>query len=254
METTKLITPCWSAAEYEKSGRFVAQLAGGVLNLLAPARGESILDVGCGDGVLTLEIQSRGADVIGVDSSPELLNAAIDRGVDARQMDGEHLEFQHSFDAVFSNAALHWMLNQDRVLAGVHKALKPHGRFVAECGGHGNIAAIRAALQSVMADFGIDAERAAHNVFFTAAEYSSLLTQHGFHVEFIDLIPRPTLLPGGMDAWLRTFRSSLLGALDPEQRARVTERVSELLRPVLCTRAGDWYADYVRLRFRAHVQ
>ncbi len=244
----------WNAADYEKNGRFVASLANDVVDLLGVRLGEIVLDLGCGDGALSLKIMGRAAHVIGIDSSPGFVEAAIGRGVDARLGDGEHLDFHSEFDAVFSNAALHWMLNQNAVVAGVRKALKPGGRFIAELGGHGNIAAIRTALQSVMADFGINAEESAHNVFFTVSEYSALLRAHGFRVDVMELIPRPTLLPGGIDEWLRTFRASLLNSLGREQQKMVIERVSALLKPILRTRAGDWYADYVRLRFRAYAE
>jgi trans-aconitate methyltransferase len=244
----------WNVSDYEKNGRFVATLAGDVVDLLAPKSGESILDLGCGDGVLTREIGRLGANVTGVDSSVGFVDAAIERGVRARLLDGEHLDFYSEFDAVFSNAALHWMLNQDAVLSGVRKALKPSGRFVAEMGGHGNIAAIRTALQSVMADHGVDAEKSAHNVFFTVDEYADLLRSHNFRVESISLIPRPTLLPTGIAGWLRTFRSSLFDSLGEDAKGMAVERVSELLRPILCTRDGKWFADYVRLRFRAYAE
>jgi trans-aconitate methyltransferase len=148
--------------------------------------------------------------VVGVDSSPQMVPAAKERGVDARLASGESLSFDQEFDAVFSNAVLHWMRDHDTVLQGVYRALKPGGRFVAECGGQGNIAAIRVALLAILTAHGIPAERIENNRFFGAAEYRTRLENQGFRVEEITLKPRPTPLPSGIAAWLETFRSSVL--------------------------------------------
>ena len=241
----------WNAVTYEQNGRFVADLAGEVLSLLAPRPGERILDLGCGDGALTQRIHQTGATVIGFDSSPEMVQAALERGLDARLGDGAQLPFREEFEAVFSNAALHWMRDQDAVLAGVRRALRPGGRFVAELGGQGNIAAIRAALRAIAAPWGIDAEAAGSNVFFTPEEYRTLLERHRFRVDSIALVPRPTRLPSGLSGWIETFHRSLLDQLGPEQQRELVAQATDLLRPILCDRSGQWWADYVRLRFRA---
>jgi trans-aconitate methyltransferase len=241
----------WTAAGYERNGRFVADSAGEVFGMLDAKPGERVLDLGCGDGGLSHRIQDLGATVLGVDTSPELLASARSRGLDVQLCSGEQLNFRQEFDAVFSNAALHWMLDQGAMLKGVHSALKPGGRFVAEMGGHGNIATIRAALSVALEPFGIDAEAVGANVFFTAAEYSELLRQHDFQVEVLSLVARQTPLPTGIDGWLRTFRRSLLDELSVDDQEAVILRVSKLLKPILCDRSGQWFADYVRLRFRA---
>lgn len=241
----------WFAAKYEENGRFVATLAGDVLTLLAPRPGERVLDLGCGDGFLSAQIRDAGVTVVGADSSPAMIDAAISRGIDARVLDAQRLPFQNEFDAVFSNAALHWMPDQHAVLSGIRQALRPGGRFVAEFGGHGNIAAIRTALRAASAPFGIDAEAAGSNAFFTAEEYRALLEQHGFRVETIALVPRPTPLPTGLRGWIETFRQSLLDQLTPDQQQSVIAHSTDLLRPILCDHSGQWHADYVRLRFRA---
>jgi trans-aconitate methyltransferase len=244
----------WNAAQYAQQGRFVADLAGGVFDLLGPRAGESILDLGCGDGVLTARIAASGAEVVAVDSSPSMVEAARALGLDARVVDGESLPFQANFDAVFSNAALHWMCDQAAVLSGVHRALKPGGRFVAEMGGHGNIAAIRVALAAVLGQWGLDAYSMENNFFPTAEDYRARLEAAGFSVEEIGLIPRPTPLPeSGIRGWLETFRRGLLAQLPEEKRAQAIEETVELLEPVLYTKEGGWVADYVRLRFRARA-
>jgi trans-aconitate methyltransferase len=241
----------WDASLYAGNGRFVAQLAGALVDLLQPQAGERILDLGCGDGFLTQRIAESGAALVGIDSSPQMIAAALERGVDARCGSGEALSFEQEFDAVFSNAALHWMTDQDAVLAGVHRALRPGGRFVAECGGQGNIAAIRVALLAVLRARGIPAERIENNRFFNAAEYRARLENHGFLVEEITLTARATPLPSGMADWLQTFRGSVLAQLPAAEQPAAIEQIVSLLRPVLCDREGHWTADYVRLRFRA---
>jgi trans-aconitate methyltransferase len=241
----------WDASLYAGHGRFVALLAESLVDALDPQPGERILDLGCGDGFLTRRIGESGATVVGVDSSPQMIAGAKENGVDARLFSSESLPFDQEFDAVFSNAALHWMTDQDAVLHGVRRALKPGGRFVAECGGQGNIAAIRVALLAIMTAHGIPAERIENNRFFGAAEYRTRLESQGFLVEEITLTPRPTPLASGMAAWLETFRGSVLELLPQEKRAGAKEQIVSLLKPVLCDREGHWTADYVRLRFLA---
>ena len=241
----------WNTANYAANGRFVATLGAPVVELLAPQPGEHILDLGCGDGALTEKLAASGAHVTGVDASPTMLTEARKRGLRVLQMQGEELTFEQQFDAVFSNAALHWMRDQQAVIAGVARALKPGGRFVAELGGMGNVAAIRVALQAVLAHYQVDAEQAAQSFFPSVAQYSRLLLSAGFTVEYMELIPRPTPLPTGMAAWLETFRNGVLDQLVPADRARAKDEVLSLLRPALCDEDGNWFADYVRLRFKA---
>ncbi|MGC2398177.1 MAG: class I SAM-dependent methyltransferase [Acidobacteriaceae bacterium] len=241
----------WDASRYAGNGRFVALMAESLVEALNAQRGERILDLGCGDGFLTQRLAQSGATLVGVDSSPEMIAAAKEKGVDARCVRGEALAFEREFDAVFSNAALHWMNDHDAVLDGVYRALRPGGRFVAECGGQGNIAAIRVALTAVLSARGIPQEQIENNLFFSTADYRALLENHGFQVEEINLIPRPTPLSTGMTAWLDTFRSSVLELLPPAERRSATEEIVGLLKPALCDRQGNWTADYVRLRFQA---
>jgi len=219
--------------------------------LLAPQAGEAILDLGCGDGALTEKIVAAGAVVTGVDASPGMVAAARTRGLRVDEASADALRYHAEFDAVFSNAALHWMPNAEAVIAGVWRALKPGGRFVAEMGGLGNIAAIRVALQAVLTRFGIDAEAVAASFYPSPGQYRRLLDEAGFGVRSIELIPRPTPLPAGMEAWLNTFRNGVLDLLKPEDRSRAVAETVALLRPVLCDANGNWTADYVRLRFAA---
>ena len=242
----------WDPAAYDRNARFVSDLGAPVLDQLAPMEGERILDLGCGDGALTAGIAAAGALVTGVDASQEFIAAARARGLDAHVMDGRRLTFANAFDAVFSNAALHWMPDPDAVLAGVYRALVPGGRFIGEMGGHGNVAAIVVALNAVLARRGIDGAALSPWYFPTAEEYAEKLMAAGFEIDTIALHPRTTPLPTDMTGWLETFAGSFFAALTPSERAAARDEVLALLRPVLCDRAGRWTADYVRLRFAAH--
>jgi len=244
----------WHAAGYALNARFVADLGAAVLELLDPKAGERILDLGCGDGALTEKLIAAGAAVIGVDASADMIAAARARGIDARVMDGEALTFAAEFDAVFSNAAMHWMRQPQLVIAGVRRALRPGGRFVGEFGGFGNVAALRTAMWAVVGHRGIDAAKLDPWYYPTPEEYGELLGAAGFLVERIGLIQRPTPLPTGMRGWLATFGDSFLKALPEADRESARDEVVELLRPSLCDFKGRWIADYVRIRFAAHLK
>jgi SAM-dependent methyltransferase len=241
----------WNPTVYAKNGAFVPTLGAGVLEWLAPQPGERILDLGCGDGQLTAKIAAAGAAVVGVDASPEMVAGALSKGIDARIGNAEALPFSSEFDAVFSNAALHWMRDQDAMMAGVRRALRPGGRFVAEMGGHGNVAAILVALMAVLERHGCAGLEDGVNYYPTPEGYAARLASHGFAVEQIKLIPRPTPLPSGMHAWLTTFRSGVLEAVPDALRSAVIEETVALLEPALRDEQGNWTGDYVRLRFIA---
>ena len=245
----------WDAGRYAANARFVADLGAPLVELLAPRPGERILDLGCGDGVLSARLAELGCTVVGVDADPDMVRAARALGVDARLVDGRHLPFAGEFDAVFSNAALHWMKDDpDAVISGVARALQPGGRFVGEMGGHGNVAAISVALLAALARRGIDGAPGIPWYFPTIAEYRGRLERQGFEVGQIVLLPRPTDLATGMAAWLETFAGPLLAGVAAAEHETVRAEAVELLRPVLRDGAGRWTADYVRLRFAAVLQ
>jgi SAM-dependent methyltransferase len=253
LETEVLLTQTWDPQAYGQNGAFVHQLAGGVLEWLAARPGECILDLGCGDGQLTQRIAATGAIVQGVDASPQMVAAARAKGIAAEEASAEMLPFaDRAFDSVFSNAALHWVRDQDAMLAQVRRVLRPGGRFVAEMGGHGNIAAIRVALIAVLERHGFAGREDGVNYYPTADSYTRRLERHGFHVRQMALIPRPTPLPeSGMSGWLRTFRGGVLDSLPSEVRETVVEETTALLAPALRDEDGNWTGDYVRLRFIA---
>lgn len=245
----------WNPALYAAHAGFVPALGAPVLALLAPQLGEHILDLGCGDGVLTAKIVEAGARVVGIDGDAAMVAAARDKGVDARLMDARALAFTGEFDAVFTNAALHWVGSPAVVSAGVARALRPGGRYVGEFGGHGNIAAIRVAIRSVLALRGYKVEPMETSYYPTAEAFRNVLETAGFSVDCCEIIPRPTPLPTGMTAWLNTFRAGFIDSagVPPDKRAQVIEDIRALLRPVLADEAGNWVADYVRIRFHAHL-
>jgi trans-aconitate methyltransferase len=241
----------WDPAAYERNARFVSDLGAPVLELLAPRTGERILDLGCGDGVLTKRLVDLGCDVVGIDSSAAQVEAARALGLDARVMDAETLPFAEEFDAVFSNAVLHWITRADPMIAAVHRSLKPGGRFVAECGGSGCVDTIRTALVDAMNRRGIDGEALVPWYFPTPGDYATRLERAGFRVDSIALIPRPTPLPGDIAGWLETFALSFLQALPKDARIGYLHDVRDALEPQLRDPTGTWIADYVRLRFAA---
>jgi SAM-dependent methyltransferase len=242
----------WDPGAYARNGRFVSELGAPVLDWLNPQAGERVLDLGCGDGVLTEQLVAAGCTVVGADASAEFVATARERGIDAVLADGQALPFREEFDAVFSNAALHWMKRDpDAVLAGVHRALKPGGRFVAEMGGAGNVAAIRGAVYDALTRRGLDAVGADPWYFPTADDYRARLEAAGFSVARIEKFPRPTPLPGDVAGWLRTFAQAFLETVPQDERDAVLAEVQESLRPQLGV-AGVWTADYVRLRFIAY--
>ena len=239
----------WNPERYAEHARFVSDLGIPVVELLSPQPSERILDLGCGDGALTITLLERGCAVVGVDSSPDMIAAAKARGVNAHVMDGHTLPFNHEFDAVFSNAALHWMTRPTAVIAGIWHALKPGGRFVGEFGGHGNVAAIVTAIESAFASRDLVV---ANPWFFPRPEdYRALLEARGFAVASLALIPRPTPLPGDVGGWLETFAQPYTAALPATERQGFLAELVTTLRPVLCDTQGTWHADYIRLRFSA---
>lgn len=247
------MTQTWDPEVYASNGAFVHQLAGGVVDWLAPQVGEEILDLGCGDGQLTAQLMATGASVRGVDSSAAMVAAARGRGIAAEEASAEKLPYATAtFDAVFSNAVLHWVREQDAMMDEVCRVLKPGGRFVAEMGGHGNVAAIHVGFVAVLARYGFANAEKDVNYYPTPARYRRRLEQHSFRVERMELIPRPTPLEdAGMAGWLRTFRRGVLETLPEGLGETVIDECCALLAPVLRDEDGKWTADYIRLRFIA---
>lgn len=244
----------WSPADYAANAGFVPQLGEAALALLAPQPGERVIDLGCGDGALTARIAAAGATVIGLDSSSEIVEAARARGIDARVADAQALGAAHDlrqFDAAFSNAALHWMLDAGAVAEGVFEILRPGGRFVGEMGGRGNIAALRAGLREELVERGYPVPPEDPQWYPDAEGFTRLYSTAGFCDIDARLIPRPTRLPAGIAAWVKTFRAGWLDVskVPEEERDDLAAAVERRLAPRLQQPDGGWIADYVRLRF-----
>ena len=240
----------WNPATYAQNARFVSDLGEPLIELLAPAAGERILDLGCGDGALTAKLAALGCVVVGVDASEAQVRATHARGLRSVVCQVEALPFVERFDAVFSNAVLHWVRDQHAALECIARALRPGGRFVAEFGGFGCVDHIRRALHEAVRHRGVDPLAIDPWYFPTDDEYGALLHEHGFAVETLSLFARPTPLPGEMSAWLETFAQPFLAAIAGEEKASVVDEVTERVKPVLFQDKRGWTADYVRLRLR----
>ena len=245
----------WDPDRYRRWAAFVPEYGREVIELLEPRPGERVLDLGCGDGSLSLQLERRGCTVVGVDQSPRFVAAARARGVrafavDARDLIGPEL-LAGSFDAVFSNAVLHWIPQAAPVIAGVHRLLRRGGRFVAECGGAGNVATVHGALYRALRRRGLNP--AAHDPWYfpTVDEYRTLLERHGLVVPEIRLFPRLTPIPGTLKEWLATFATPFVGHLDAATADAISAEVVAASAPRLRVANGSWTVDYVRLRFRA---
>jgi len=246
----------WDSALYDSSLGIVTRLGAGVLDLLAPKPGLRVLDLGCGTGHLTAQIAAAGADARGIDAAETMIARARELYPHVRfdVARGEDFVLDAPVDAVFSNAALHWMSQPEAVATCVYRALAPGGRFVAEMGGKGNVAAIVDALTRALDEAGVPREGRYNPWYFpSVGEYATLLERVGFEVRHMDLFDRPTPLddcPNGAADWIRMFGDDFLRAAPPDRRDRVVERATALARPALY-RDGRWFADYRRLRFVA---
>jgi len=236
-------TSKWNAADYARVGAFVAELGGAALDLLDPQPGERILDVGCGEGTLTKRIVERGATVLGIDNSPEMIAAARANDIDAVLMDVADMTFSSEFDAAFSNATLHWVLDKEQAARAIFRALRPGGRFAGEMGGEGNIARLQQVVDEEMILRGYVPPIDANNWYASPEEFAVVYESAGFREIDARLIERPTPIEHGIAAWVTTFRK---GWFD---RARVPEEERADIAEAIADRFGSNVADYVRLRF-----
>ncbi|MDJ1185109.1 class I SAM-dependent methyltransferase [Roseofilum casamattae] len=249
-----MIEQSWNAKLYEDRHHYVSQMAEDLVTILSPQPEETILDLGCGTGHLAAKIAESGATVIGCDRATSMIEQARTNypHVLFEVIDGEQLVWKERFDAIFSNAALHWMSNAEAVVQGMSQALKVGGRLVAEFGGKGNISAISTTLRETLATQGYVAP-AQLWYFPSISEYSTLLEAYGFEVVFAQLFDRPTPLEGdgGLSNWVTMFASHLLATIPVDKRSQILHEIETKLRPHLY-REGTWFADYRRLRLIAY--
>ncbi|KAI9259022.1 S-adenosyl-L-methionine-dependent methyltransferase [Phascolomyces articulosus] len=253
----------WSASNYDTHASFVPKLGNIILDKLNAQSSERILDFGCGDGVLTQQLAQKCHTVVGIDASPDMIakaqSSSSTSAIAYHVVNGHYLnqwfdkENQEPFDAVFSNATLHWLKEPVKAIQGIHHVLKPKGRFVAEFGGFMNCGEVHTALITALNRRGHDGKALSPWYFPSEAEYSKLLQENGFQVEYIELVPRMTQLNTDVAGWLTTFGFNFLEALkDDEERQQVLSEIMEHLRPSYQREDGKWFIMYVRLRVVAH--
>ena len=242
------MSAAWDAQRYQGRHSYVWQFGESLLELLQPRAGERILDVGCGTGQLTAEIARSGAKVTGLDNSSDMLASARRNfpELNFELADATRFRVAEPFDAVFSNAALHWVRDQDAAAGSIARALKPGGRLVAELGGKGCIASVVGAMRDVL---GARADQLCPWTFPSVGEFTPLLEHHGLEVNQALLFDRPTPVEGddGLENWLRMFCASYFRDLTPEETDRTIAEVRNRLQPSLY-RDGIWTLDYRRLR------
>ena len=243
MSQSAASTSKWDAADYARVGSFVAELGGAALDLLDPKPGERIIDIGCGEGTLTRKIAERGATVLGIDNSPEMVGAARAQGVDALLLAAEDMQFFAEFDAAFSNATLHWVLEKAQAARAIFRALKPGSRFAGEMGGEGNLRKLREALDEELVIRGYAPPLESSNWYASPEEFAAVYESAGFGEIDARLIERPTPIAHGVGEWVTTFRR---GWLD---RAGVPQNERSEIGAAVADRHGSDIADYVRLRF-----
>ncbi len=242
----------WNSKLYDQSHSFVSKFGEDIVALLAPQDGERILDLGCGTGNLTKLIADAGGEVVGVDQSNNMISEAREKYPDIffQVADACSLPYQNEFDAVFSNAALHWIQAPEKVLSSIHKALTPNGRFIAEFGGKGNVQQIINGLLLQFQKIGIkDGAKRIPWYFASIGEYTSLMEKAGFRVTFAQHFDRSTPLEGdnGLKNWLNMFGSSLFRGLTANIQDEVIKGMEDHLQTTL-HQNGHWIADYKRIR------
>lgn len=248
----KNIADSWNSMLYDQNHSFVSKFGESIVELLAPQVGERVLDLGCGTGDLAKQIADLGSQVIGVDQSDNMITEAKRKypHIPFKVENARSLSYEREFDAVFSNAALHWIQAPEEVLSSIHKALIPGGRLVAEFGGKDNVKQIIDALLLQFQRNGI--EDGANRIpwyFPSIGEYTTLMEETGFHVSFAQHFARPTPLEGkdGLRNWLNMFGDSFFKGLTDRERDQLITDTENHLRPTMFQN-GQWLADYKRIR------
>ena len=240
----------WNPDTYNKHASFVSTLGMDVFNLLAPQKDEDILDVGCGEGTLALKMQEKGAKVIGVDVSNQMLDTSRRKGIDARYMSVEALAFTEQFDAVFSNATLHWIINPEIAIKNIYAVLKEEGRFVSEFGGYQNLDILLTVMQEVFNEHKEYGEFINPWYFPRDDEYKALLEKAGFKVEYIELIKRDTPIDD-IGKWIEIFANGIIKSLTSQQKKECIDLIKERVKDKYVHKQGNVILDYVRIRLKA---
>lgn len=246
----------WNSLLYQEKHAFVWKYGENLLQLLKPQPNERILDLGCGTGQLTAKIAEAGAEVIGIDSAPEMIEQAQQNypNLQFQIADAKNFQLPQPVDAVFSNAVLHWIPQADDVITSIRESLKINGRFIAEFGGKGNIESIIKALYEALEKIGYkNPSNLNHWYFPSIGEYASKLEKQGFEVTYSHLFSRPTLLQDkdtGLANWIKMFCGNFFQGLSEEEKIMVIQDVEKQLKPKLY-QEGNWFADYKRIQIEA---
>ena len=246
----------WNPELYQARHSFVWDYGRDLVGMLAPKKNERILDIGCGTGNLTAEIAALCGEITGVDSSPQMIEQARLNypQIDFQLIDVRELPFEALYDALFSNAALHWIRDAECAANAMVRALKPRGRMVLEFGGKGNIAIVLDAAYRALEFAGVEAPERLNCWYFPSVdEYTSVLEQSGMRVTHAALFDRLTVLDGGpegMSNWIRVFGGMFLKAVAADKHAAFFDKLNEYAAPAL-RREDVWSADYRRLRIAA---
>lgn len=242
----------WNAKLYDHKHSFVSKYGNSLIELLAPKQGEKILDLGCGTGDLAQTLFENGVEIIGADKSENMVEQAIQKypHLEFRVQDATELVYHSEFDAVFSNATLHWVQPASQALHGIYQCLKKGGRFVAEFGGKGNVQTITNEIIRQIKEAGFDFKKEQFPWFYPSiAEYSTLMEEAGFRVVFAQHFDRPTQLDGaqGLKHWIDMFAIGLFGSIPERAKNEIITNVENNLKEVLY-KDSHWMADYKRIR------
>lgn len=245
----------WNSILYDKKHDFVAEYGKGLLEFVPRNKKQTILDLGCGTGTLTVKLLDFGNKVIGVDSSQNMIDRAKENfgNIEFITCDALALPFEKEFDVVFSNAVFHWINDHNILLHNIFKALKQNGLLVCEFGADGNIATIENAFAKVYTDFGY--EYTPKFNFPTMNAFGKLLETNKFIINKIYDYDRPTKLKDnekGLNHWIKQFFEAELSSIPENIQAEIFEKVEELTKDTLWN-GKEWVADYRRLRVIAHI-
>ncbi|NJL79307.1 MAG: class I SAM-dependent methyltransferase [Richelia sp. RM2_1_2] len=256
MNKTLVSNNNWNSTLYQDKHAFVWLYGENLLQLLNPQLKEKILDLGCGTGQLTAKIAEAGAEVIGIDNAPEMIEKARQNypQLHFELADAKNFHISQPVDAIFSNAVLHWIPQADDVINSISKSLKINGRLIAEFGGKGNIESIIKALYKALEKVGIYAVQTLNPWYFPSiGEYASKLEKQGFEVTYSHLFSRPTLLQdkdAGLANWIKMFAANFFKGLSEEEKMVVINDVEKQLKPKLY-QESNWFADYRRIQIKA---
>ncbi|MGY4691762.1 class I SAM-dependent methyltransferase [Salibacterium sp. K-3] len=242
----------WNAELYDGKHSFVSTYGNDLVDLLNPKKGQHILDLGCGTGDLAKQLNDFGADVEGVDKSENMIEQAKTKypNIKFAVEDATALEYKDEFDAVFSNAALHWVKPPKKALYCIYNSLKENGRFVAEFGGKGNVHRITTEIRNQLKALGLPYYEDRFPWFFpSVGEYTTLMEEVGFRVTFANHFDRPTPLEGetGLRHWMEMFGKTMFEEFDNESVHKVITNVENNLKESMF-KENKWIADYKRIR------